>query len=292
MKQQFIKDTADTFRTYIYECNRKIVPASASITLYEPGGAPLVEGAVMEIAQDGLLFMPLTQENNSVAGLNYKASIEYSYSQAAHYLTIFYDIVRSRLAKVITDDDLAAELPQLRDSGWSARGAAEGGTDSEIVDSGLKRYGDDYFTGGTAYRPETDETREVVDFEAASGTVAVEAFSTPVAAGERYILTRSFAKEIQRAFEKLEDHLVRLGRRPHLVLDPYDLREPHILLSVAEACKGLAAESRGLWWELWKEYDKKAQEAMAGLAFKYDSTGDGFVNEPSSRLGSLKAGRR
>ena len=61
--------------------------------------------------------------------------------------------MRSRLGKVITDDDLTAELPQLRDSGWSVAGVAEGGSGTAIVDSELKRYCEDYFTGGLASLP-------------------------------------------------------------------------------------------------------------------------------------------
>lgn len=203
-------------------------------------------------------------------------------------------MVRSRLGKVITDDDLTAELPQLRESNWSVRGTAESGSEGSITDAGLKRYGDGYFTGGSAYLPAREERREVTGFTSATGTVDVEPFSSPVLPGEGYILSRSFGREIQRAFEKLEERLTRLGKRPHLVLDPYDLREIHIFLSVAEACKGLAVESKGLWWDFWKEYESKADEALSEVTFKYDGTGDGLISgtEGSHKLYTLKAGRR
>ncbi|HBG46398.1 MAG TPA: hypothetical protein DDW94_05340 [Deltaproteobacteria bacterium] len=293
MKQQFIVNTADSFQTYIYENNRRIVPDSASVVIYSPGGESLVENAQMGIGLDGLLSYWLSQSENSTAGLNYKAAIEYVYESRTHYATIFYDVVRSRLAKVITDEDLSAELPQLKESGWSVRGTAEGGTESAIIDTGLKRYGDDYFTGGLACLPEKDETREIILFTAGTGTITVEPFSSAVAAGQSYILTRSFAREIQRAFEKIEARLLRSGKRPHLILDPYDLREAHIFLSVAEACKGLAAQSKGLWWELWKEYERKADEALSGMTLKYDSSEDGAFSgeERATRLMGLKAGR-
>lgn len=294
MKQQFIVNTADRFLTYIYESNRKVVPASAFITVCAPGGGLVIERAAMGIAEDGLLSHDLDQSDNSIAGLNYRALVEYSYGSRAHCVTVFYDVVRSRLTKVIIDDDIIAELPQLKDGGWSVRGVAEGGSAGTIVDSGLKRYGDGYFTGGLAYCPGKEEAREISGFTASTGTVTVEQFTTQVSAGEMYILTRSFAREIQRAFEKIEERLLRLGKRPHLVLDPYDLREAHILHSVAEACKGLASESKGLWWEFWKEYEKKADEALSGITLKYDLSGDGLLSgeEASSKLNSMKAGRR
>lgn len=293
MKQQFLLNTAERFQTYIYENNRKLVPSAAWITVYAPGGALLIERAGMGIGQDGLLSYDLTHEDNSDAGLNYKGAVEYQHNSTAHYATLFYDVVRSRLSKVITDDDLTAELPQLRDSGWSVAGIAEGGSETTIVDSELKRYGDDYFTGGLASLPSSGEKREITGFAPSSGTVTAAPFSAAVQAGDSYILTRCFARETQRAFEKLEERLQRQGRRAHLVLDPYDVREAHIFLSVAEACKGQAAESKGLWWDLWKEYERKAGEAISNLVLKYDSSADGFISggEDSGRMSVLKAGR-
>ncbi|MBW7957850.1 MAG: hypothetical protein H3C68_08170 [Deltaproteobacteria bacterium] len=294
MRQQFLLNTPDRFQTYIYESNRRLVPEAAFITVYTPEGRLLVERAQMSIAGDGLLLYDLGQAENSVAALNYKAVIEYAHASKTHYATLLYDVVKSRLGKVVTDDDLTAELPQLRESNWSVRGLAESGSETAIIDTGLKRYGDDYFTGGTAYLPAKGERREVTGFTAASGTVSVEPFPSPVLSGESYILSRSFGREIQRAFEKLEERLTRLGKRPHLVLDSYDLREAHIFLSVAEACKGLAAESKGLWWDFWKEYERKADEAISEVTLKYDRTGDGLISgaEGSYKFNTLKAGRR
>lgn len=294
MRQQFLLNTPDKFQTYIYESNRRLVPDAAFITIYTPGGRLLAERAPMAIAGDGLLSYELGLEENSFAALNYKAVIEYARGLKTHFATLVYDVVRSRLGKVITDDDLWAELPQLRESNWGVRGIAESGSETAIIDSGLKKYGDDYFTGGTACLPARGETREVTGFTAASGTVTVEPFPAPVLSGDGYILSRSFGREIQRAFEKLEERLTRLGKRPHLVIDPYDLREAHILLSVAEACKGLAVDSKGLWWDFWKEYEGKADEAISEVTLKYDRTGDGFISgdERSHKLNNLKAGRR
>lgn len=294
MKQQFLAETPDTFRTYIYEFNLKAVPEAANITVFRPGGSVLVAGAAMTIGADGLLTFELTAGDNEAPGLDYKAQIEYVLNAKTHHALLFYDVVRSRLAKVITDDDIFAELPQLLDRGWSVTGTAEGGSASTVVDSRLKRYADGYFTGGVAEVPAKGETREIRDFDAATGTLSVEAFSSAVAPGEKYLLTRSFSREIQRAFEKLEDELKRLGKRPHLVLDSSDLREAHIYLSVAEACKGLASDSKGIWWELWKEYEGKAAAAYSGLRLKYDYSGDGSITGAEGELsfGSLKAGRR
>lgn len=293
MKQQFLAETGDTFRTYIYDSNLKVVPSSAFIRITKPGGVELVSRTAMSIEADGLLSFELSSSGNAVPALDYKAEIEYVHDSKTHYAVLFYDVVRSRLTKVITDEDIFSELPQLRDKGWSVSGTAEDGSTTAIIDSRLKRYADGYFTGGIAACPAKNESRQVLDFSASTGTITVEAFSTPVEAGDKYVLSRSFSREIQRAFEKLEDSLKRLGKRPHLVLDSYDLREAHIFLSVAEACKGLSSEDKGIWWELWKEYESKAVQAYSGLRLKYDYSDDGTITGAEGELtfGSLKAGR-
>ncbi|MFQ5736735.1 MAG: hypothetical protein ACE5GY_07715 [Thermodesulfobacteriota bacterium] len=295
MKQQFIKGTPDTFKTYIYEFNRKVVPASALLTVYMPGGdVRLVDGAAMAVGADGLLSYNLSTADNAALGENYKAVVTYVYDTKTWYLTLFYDVVNSRLAGVVTDDDITVELPQLKDNGWRVRGTAEGGSATTIVDTELKRFEDDYFTGGLAYSATKDETREVSGFASSTGTVTTTDFSGAIAAGERYTLTRSYSKEISRAFEKMEERLVRLGKRPALVLDPYDLREAHIYFSVAEVCKSMAAGSDDFWWEMWREYEKRADVAFRSINFKYDSSGDGYIASPENDAGikTIRTGRR
>lgn len=294
MKQQFIVNTLDTFKTWIYENNRRAVPSSARITVYRPGGdLRLADDEAMSIASDGLLSYSLSASQNSEPAENYRAAITYVLNGATSYATLFYDVVKTRLVKVVTDDDLASELPQLKDRGWRVRGTADSGTATTIVDAELKRYEDDYFTGGTAYSFDKDETREVTAFARSTGTVTTEAFSSAIATGEKYLLTRSFSREIQRAFEKAEERIMRLGRRPHLILDPYDLREVHIYQSVAEACKGLINDSESIWREMWKEYEKKAEDSFRNINFKYDSSGDGHIgaNETDSAMSVIRTAR-
>jgi len=294
MKQRFLVNTAEVFQSYVFENNRKIVPSSATLTVYRPGGASeLISGSAMTVQGDGRLDLSLSAADNSGADENYKAVIAYVYSAVTYYATLYYDVVRSKLHKVVIDDDIVAELPQLRDGGWRVHGTAESGSATTIVDTELKRYEDDYFTGGLACSIDKGETRGITDFAASTGTVTAEAFSSAVAT-DKYILTRSFSREIQRAFEKIEEMLVRRGRRPHLVLDPYDLREVHIYLSVAEVCKGMATEHENLWWELWKGYEKTAIEAFNALNLKYDYTRDGYIagGEETSGMTYKRSGRR
>jgi enamine deaminase RidA (YjgF/YER057c/UK114 family) len=294
MRQQFIVKTPDILKTYIYKDNRPVVANSGTMTVYKPSSTEkLIDNAAMTVAADGLLSYSLTATHNDVAGENYKAVIAYVYNSTTYYLTLFYDVVNSILRKVITDEDIVNELPQLKDNGWKVHGTADSGSTTTIVDANLKRYPDDYFTGGLAYSIDKDEMQEITDFVSSTGTVTTVAFSGAIAT-DKYILTRSYTREIDRAFEKIDELLKRSGKRAHLILDPYDLREAHIMFSVAEVCKGLAIDSENLWWSLWKEYEKSGAEVLRTLEFKYDSSVDGYIagSERDSVLSTVRAGRR
>ncbi|MBI5810367.1 MAG: hypothetical protein HZB21_04170 [Deltaproteobacteria bacterium] len=146
MRQQFTANTAGTFKTYIYENNRKVVPVSAALTVSMPGSKSLlIDGAAMTVAVDGLISYALSASDSRDPAVGYMAEIAYLYNSEACRITVFYDVVRMRLAKVITDEDVVNELPQIKEGGLTARGQAEGGSATTIVDTELKRYDDDYF---------------------------------------------------------------------------------------------------------------------------------------------------
>jgi len=281
MKQHFKINTADTFSAYVYADNRKVIPTSATLTVYKPGGTEkLLDAVTMTVAADGLLSYALTAVLNADVGFNYRAEITYADAMGTHYATLFYDVVRSGLISVVVDEDVVTELPQLRALGWRVHGTATGGSTTSIVDTNLATYDDDFFTGGVATSLAKDETREITDFTASTGTVSTAAFSAAIAVGEKYVLRRAFTKEIKRAFEKVRARLVRAGKNPDKVLDPYDLREAHIFVAVAEICKGQVADSGegSMWWDFWKDYERQADTAFNGLSLKYDTTNDGYIS--------------
>lgn len=286
MNQQFRKDTAGTLKTTIYENNHPVSLSSATITIYKPSSdEKLIDNAAMIVGSNGLILYNLTAANNAALGENYKADIDYILtSGTTGHIYLYYDVVRSMLVQVITDADLYNELPQLKNLGYKIHGVADSGTATTIVDAELKRYEDDYFTGGLAYSVKQDETREITDFVSSTGTITVaNAFSAAVTT-DRYVLTQSFTTQIRRAFEKLKQKLKSGGKKPQLILDAYDLREAHILYSVAEVCKGqIAAEGEGnLWWDLWKDYEKQAENVFNEINLKYDISGDGMISSDES----------
>ncbi len=292
MKQQFLEDIAETFKAYVYEDNRKLVVTSATLTVYKPGtDTKLVTAQSMTVGGDGLLSYSLTTTHNDIADENYKAVIAYVSGGTTFYTTLFYDVVKVKLHKVITDQDIIDELPQLRDSGWRVTGTADSGSTTTIVDAELidrDEYPDDHFMGGKAYSITRDETRDITDFVQSTGTLTTKAFSGAIAT-DKYVLTRSFTREIQTAFEDIEDLLTRMGKRAQLILDPYDIRKPHIFQTVANICKGMATDVEGtIWWEFMNLYERKVDRFFKNTTFKYDTSEDGFISgsEEDARPGN------
>ena len=282
MKQQFLVDIAGTFKAYIYQDNRKIVPTSATLTVDLPGSSTdLITAQAMGVAADGLLSYALTTTHNDLADANYKATIAYVFGGSTFYEVLFYDVVNAILSKVIVDDDILAELPSLRGLGWKVHGTADSGSTTTLVDAELKGrqdYPDDHFTGGTVESITQAEVRDITDFVALTGTLTTVAFSSAIST-DKYIITRSYSREIQRAFEKIEQWVINLGRRPDLIIDPYDLRETHIYQTVAEICKGLITVNEELYWGLWKDYEKLALNSFKSVPYKYDESEDGIISE-------------
>ncbi len=294
MKQQILVSSTESFETYIYEDGAIIIPASATVTIYKPtDNNTILEDEAMTVGSDGLMSVSLTATQNGELGENYKAVITYIYNGSADKAVRFYDVVNARLVSVVTDSDVTGELPQLKGSGWKVMGTSESGSTTTIVDSELVNYPDDYFKGGSAYSIDKDELREVTGFDSATGTVLTSSFSSVISV-DKYILTRSFKVEIGRAFEKIEENLSNLGRRPSLVLDPYDLKEVHIYMSVSGICRGLSTDDSGFWWKMWKEYEEKGSKLFELMNFKYDVTDDGFIGEDEEEGGffSARVGRR
>ena len=293
-KQKFKINTAETFKLRIYKDNRKIVPTSATMTVYKPGGSTeLLTDVNMSVASDGLLTYDLTAENNDTLNSNYQTEVSYVFEGGTFPATVFYDVVNVKLHKVITDQDIVNELPKLKENGWRQLGTADAGSSqTAFTDSDLKRFENDYFTGGLAHSLDKDETREITDFVQSTGAITTTAFSA-VISGDKYVLTQPYTNEIQRAFEKLEDRLNRMDKAAHLVLDPYDLREAHIYQTVADICRALATDETAIWWALKEEYEMKVNQFFKNTKFKYDFSEDGFISgsETEQRPGVRRAKR-
>ena len=165
------------------------------------------------------------------------------------------------LKSIVRDTDITGELPQLKGAGWKVMGTSQKDTRTTLTDSELSAYPDDYFVGGTLYSIDHDELKEITDFRSKDGVVTFESLTHTIP-NIKYILTRSFSEQILKTFKKLEDVMNLLMVGDNISIDPYDLKEVHVYLAIAEVCKGLSTDDSGFWYKMWKEYETRGSELL------------------------------
>lgn len=277
-RQKFITDIASTFQVYIVEDNQKVIPSSATITINKPNTTEdLITAQAMSVGGDGLLSYALTAGNNDTVDKNYQAKIDYVVSGNTYYTTVYYDVINQPFQSMLSDDDLIKELPQIRDKGYRQFGTANSGSTTTIVDLELQRFDDDYFTGGLAKSFDREELREITDFVSSTGTITTTAFSGAIAT-DKYMLIRSYTREIEQGLTKLKSMIKAKGYNPEQFLDGEDLQLTHLYLSIAEVCKSFSTETESYWWDLWQVYETKAVKLFDSINFKYDSSNDGVIS--------------
>lgn len=292
-KQEFLADTAGTFQLYVYEGNQKVVPTGATITVYSPFTADdIISAQAMTVDSDGLLNYALTTTHNADIEDNFQATISYVVGGVTFQATAFYDVVYFILASVITDDDVVQELPQITEKGYTEYGTATSGSTTTIVDLNLSRYPNDYFNGGLAESFTQGEKRLITDFASSTGTITVEAFSGAVVT-DKFMLRRSYTREIERALDKIRDRIRKKGLKHNLILDGSDLRSVHLYQTIAEICKSFVVARDDVWWNFMEKFDEMADAEFRDFKFKYDNDEGGVLDssEEEQEAFNVKLGR-
>jgi hypothetical protein len=91
----------------------------------------------------------------------------------------------------------------------------------------------------------------------------------------------SFDGAISAAWTSIQIRLLQSGRRPYLVLSPWSLHEPLILLSLGYVFRALSTYTVGgdRYSDLSATYLKAYEDAWAQVNLTYDSDGDGHPDE-------------
>lgn len=290
---ELLKGKAEFIRWNIFEDNQVITPVSPTITLKKPDQTdfpvPVVAQA-MTILSNGQIEYTMPSANTGNLLENCNGTIEYVFNSINYQFGFLFDIVRSRLEMVITDEDLFDEFPGLRDSGYrQIATASTAGTTATLVDTAQLIQPDDYWTGGIIEFPSTGEIRNVTDFDSATATLT---FAPPIAAstgsGSKYVVTRSFRKERMRAFQDIIDRLRNSGRRAALVMDSHQLRTLHILLTLAKIFRSFVNSET--YQQIAKDYAEMYDRLFQELRLDYDENEDAMISsdeEGSQFIGNI-----
>jgi hypothetical protein len=300
MKQSFLEDKTDTIRLTIYSNNRPIVPTTAYITLYKPGSDTALQARVAVTAIDattGEMTYSLTATHTATNDLNFKAVWEYVSGGVTYYENQLFDVVKSKLAIPITDDDLFNELPSLRKANVQATGTATAGTTGTLVDTTRRKEASDYWMGGKLVilaGTDAGQERDITGFTQSTSTLTVDpAFSSAIDTTSIYKVTKSFATQIQQAFDKLETMLYNKGKRQDLILESSQIAFPLVYLVLESICRDLSDDEGDKWDRLSKVYADKFDKSFNSMTLEYDEDETGAIteDEESHKAGEIRVGR-
>lgn len=299
MKQQVLYQKTDTLRLTVYSSNVAVVPSSATIILNGTDGNSVLQSSVAVTAIDsttGEMTYDLTTTHTASLGLNYKATWAYVVSGVTYYRTQLFDVVRSRLAVPISDEDLYSELQSLRKANVQLSGVATAGAAGSITDTKRKEV-DNYWKGGTVdiiAGTGIGQIRNITANTQSTGVITVSPnFTVTPDTTSSYRLVRSYTSAINQSFEKLEQMLYDKGKRDSLIIESTQIRVPLIYLTIHSIAIDLRDEEGDKWDLLQKDYMAKFEKSFNTLTLDYDEDESGGVQgqEVQQNLTSLRIGR-
>lgn len=285
MKQQFLKGKTGTIKLSIYSNNRPIVPSSAKITLYEPGGTSELQAqdtATVD-ATTGEMSYSLTTTHTADHDINYKALWEYEYGGSTYYETQLFDVVKSILAIPLTDEDVYNELESLRKANKQATGTATAGAAGSLTDTVRRKEDDNYWKGGTIEILKgtgVGQIRDVTGSTQSTGVITVTPnWATNPSTDSVYRIVQSFTRKIKQSFEKLETMLYDKGKRHSLILESSQIKFPLLYLTVHFICLDLSDEINDKWFTLADKYWNHFETAFSNMKLEYDVDESGGIDE-------------
>jgi len=238
----------------------------------------------------------ITSTHTATADLNYKAVWDYVVSGVTYYQTQLFDVVLSKLAIPITDDDLYDELDSLRKANFQETGTATAGAAGTLTDTGRKE-SNDFWKGGTIQilsGTGVGQKRDVTGFTQSSGVIAITPnFVTNPSTDSVYLLIRSFSKKIHSAFDALCTMIYDKGKRHSLILESSQIAQPLIYLSIHLIALDLMDEEGDKWSRIATIYQEKFDKSFNNMKLDYDEDESGTIDDSEAQQSqtSLRVGR-
>ena len=282
MKQQLERDsTTDYIGVTVWDHNQRVVPTAATVSIYD-GANALVSAATATIAADGAVtYIPGTTVTED-AEENLKAEWTLTIDSAARKVVQLFDVVNFKLFPMVSDEDLISECAQLQTEGYRAYGTADSGTTTTLVDIELMEYRDNHWEGGTLEilgGTNSGTKRVVASSVKATGTVTVSsAFSSAIDSTSKFMLRRTYQREIDRAWDDLMERIISKGNRPALIMNSESLKPTHIMWALEKICRDLSTTQDDIWWARSEYYSQRAAAWWNQLVFLYDSDEDEQVD--------------
>lgn len=269
-----------------------IIPSSATIAVSLHGTDVSVAGTPTVASDTGVVTYvwqaaEISTLTDTLPKLGVRARWSIVKSAVTYERTQFFDVVAVNITTNVVDSDVVRMHPPLQNIRSVAKGVATttgGSYDAkhDLFDTKRRHEPSQWFLGSTvrfSSGSNAGEQRIVTLFDGVVSQLELhEDLTYDISAGDSYEITLSYQPAIDRAWSKINSILLNqfgatnLGGR----LWGDDLRDAHILLSVAEVLREQLLTGREGFQVALTEYDKQFESELGRVQMKIaDSVGDG-----------------
>lgn len=282
MKQKILIDIGGDLELKYFENSLQVIPApaaSAKVIIYDDGGAVKVALSVVSIDSAGTMSFAITAAIADDVYSNWKAVWQFVVNGNTIYKTTLFDVVRNILENPVIDEDIINAAAFLKEQNYNKIFTSDSGTSTTIISTELTEK-DDYWNGGSAEVIDginVGQIRKVTDFVASTTKLTVEAFVAAIDATSKIRLTRTFKKEIDRAFDRFKLDVKNRGIRIDRIIDDSQVKEYIIILSLHYICFGLSTDIADIWFAKAEAYMSDYKKLIGTAVFEYDDDNDGNI---------------
>lgn len=278
MNQEILLDIGGTITNKFFLNSIQQVPTSAFITVYDDTGTEVVAKTAATIDGDGTMSYAVAAGLCDEVKYNYKAVWEFVVDYITKYQISFFNIVRHGSVNPVVDDDIILRAPFVKSMNYRRIETATAGTKTVITCPNLTEESD-YWTAGTVEILEgtnEGEKRKVVASDPGS-LVADSEFTAAINSTSRFVVVRSFNREIQQAYAKFEADLFQKKIKINQLINAQQIKEYLLVLVLYYICSNFTKSPLDIWFEKAKEYKKEYAGMMANAVFDLDEDDDGVL---------------
>jgi hypothetical protein len=294
VKQQILYESINNELTFrIRDYGLPVVPDTVTLSIYNQYGSQVVEDeSITPNATTGVCSYTVPSTLTDELAENLRAEWTITVSGETSVYNQLFDVVLTKILPEIIDADLISDCSALANGSFVYFGKADSGSVTTLVDSRLAGYPVNYWksarleilSGGGA-----GIVVQVESYNETTGTLTFNTISEAVDSTTEFTLKRSFAREINRAWDQIMGLISQKGYRPALLTTGEVLKNAHLYLALEKVCRSLSNDPEDIWWRRADFYREEYQNDINSIRFVYDSNEDGT---PDTEKGTVLEFRR
>lgn len=290
--QVLFESTNNTISLRLRDHGLDVIPSSCTLNIYDQYGTALLEDKDITPGSDGTCTYIVEADITDELSENNRAMWTVIVSGVTSTHTTLFDVVLNIIRNELLDQDLFDECSALEEHNYYHSGAADSGTTTTLIDNELMNCSDDFCKGGLVeFVDGTNEnnSRIITVYDASLGKVTWStALGSSVDTTTKYILRKTFQRQINAAWEEMLNYIDNQGFRPALICNSEKLKTPHKFFALTKICYGLIKETGDSWHTLADMYEKKAYSLLSGLKFREASELEAYSSTETHVQGGFR----